>query len=158
MVSRDSKLSVFYTCVSWWSSTGVWVTASLLKPPRHFWEFDPILIRLWSVWSVSIIIFLMFHFLFFFLFFKFFSPGSSICISFNLLSFSLSNQPEQQNQILISLTIPYWLPYPPSWASSCTPFVIVGCIRLLCVKLFHSFLYTTCTSLFYCISSIFAFI
>ena len=40
----------FHSRVSWWSFTGVWVTASLLISPGLFWEFNPILTTLWSGW------------------------------------------------------------------------------------------------------------
>ena len=32
----------FYISVSWWSSTGVWLTASLLRSPELFSVFQPI--------------------------------------------------------------------------------------------------------------------
>ena len=40
------SLKVFHISVSWWSSTGVWVTASLLKSPGLFSVFWPISINL----------------------------------------------------------------------------------------------------------------
>ena len=39
-------LESFYISVSWWSFTGILVTASLLKSPGHFWVFWPISIML----------------------------------------------------------------------------------------------------------------
>ena len=39
-------LRVFRTSVCWWLLTGVWVTGSLLKSPRLFTVFWPILIML----------------------------------------------------------------------------------------------------------------
>ena len=41
--SSCSCSRVFRTRISWWSFTGVWVTASLLKPPGLFSVFWPIL-------------------------------------------------------------------------------------------------------------------
>ena len=41
-----TPLRVFPTSISWWFSTGVWVTASFLKSPGLFSEFWPILIML----------------------------------------------------------------------------------------------------------------
>ena len=41
-----THLVVFHTCVSWWFSTGVWVTASLLRSLGLFWVF----------WSISAMI------------------------------------------------------------------------------------------------------
>ena len=37
---------VFHASVSWWFSSGAWVTASLLRSPGHFSVFGPILIML----------------------------------------------------------------------------------------------------------------
>ena len=42
------SLRVFYTSISWWSFTGVWVTASLLKSTGLFSVFWPILAMLIS--------------------------------------------------------------------------------------------------------------
>ena len=39
-------LKILHTSVTWWSSTGVWVTASLLNSPRLFSVFWPIFIKL----------------------------------------------------------------------------------------------------------------
>ena len=44
------SLRVFQTSVSWWSFTGVWVTACLLRIPAFFTEFRPISIMLWFGW------------------------------------------------------------------------------------------------------------
>ena len=41
---------VFYTSVSWWFSTGVWVTPSLLKSPGLFWVFKQISTMLLPGW------------------------------------------------------------------------------------------------------------
>ena len=46
-----TPLGVFHTSISWWSLTGIWVTASLLKSPRLFSVFWPILIELSFGWS-----------------------------------------------------------------------------------------------------------
>ena len=40
------SLRIFHTSVSWWSFKGVWVTVSLLKSPKLFSVFWPILIML----------------------------------------------------------------------------------------------------------------
>ena len=45
------SFTVFHISVGWWSSTGVWVTASLLKFPRLFSEFWPFSIMLSFRWS-----------------------------------------------------------------------------------------------------------
>ena len=42
---------VFHISISWWSSTGVWVTASLLKSPGLFSVFWPFNIMLLFGWS-----------------------------------------------------------------------------------------------------------
>ena len=42
---------VFHISVSWWSFTGVWVTASLLKSPGLFSVFWPFSIMLFFGWS-----------------------------------------------------------------------------------------------------------
>ena len=50
-------LSGFHTSDSWWSFTGVWLTASLLKFTGLFLVFGPILIWLWSplvIWFLSL--------------------------------------------------------------------------------------------------------
>ena len=44
-------LRIFHTGCSWWSLTGVCVTASLLRSLWLFWLFKPILTMLWSGWS-----------------------------------------------------------------------------------------------------------
>ena len=45
-----THLGVFHTSVVWWFSTGVWVTASLIKSPKLFLVFWPILIMPQSRW------------------------------------------------------------------------------------------------------------
>ena len=42
----------FHTSASWWFSTGIWVTVSLLKNPGFFLVFKPILIMLSFRWSL----------------------------------------------------------------------------------------------------------
>ena len=44
-------IRVFHICVSWWSFTGDWVTASLLKSPGLFSVFWPFSIMLLFGWS-----------------------------------------------------------------------------------------------------------
>ena len=46
-----TNLRVFHTSVNWWFSSGVWVTASLLKSPGSFLVFGQILIILLFGWS-----------------------------------------------------------------------------------------------------------
>ena len=44
------SLQIFHTSVNWWSFTGVWVAASLLRFPGLFSVFWPISTMLWSEW------------------------------------------------------------------------------------------------------------
>ena len=44
---------IFHICVSWWTFTGVWVTACLLKSPGPFSVFWPFPI-MYIVWMISI--------------------------------------------------------------------------------------------------------
>ena len=48
-------ICVVFTPVRWWSSTWVWVTASLLRSPGLFSVFWPIPIMLLSGWSWSFV-------------------------------------------------------------------------------------------------------
>ena len=50
-------LSIFLTNISWWFSTGVWVTAILLKSPGLFAVLWPISIMLLSKWSPHIVLY-----------------------------------------------------------------------------------------------------
>ena len=50
-------LRVFHTSLSWWFPSGVWVTASLLKPPGLFPVFRPILIQQWIWWFRLVLLF-----------------------------------------------------------------------------------------------------
>ena len=52
-----NPLQVFLTSVSWWFSTGVWETASLLKSPELFSVFWPIIIMLYLGWSPLVYLF-----------------------------------------------------------------------------------------------------
>ena len=47
-------LRVFHISVSWWSFTGVWVTANLLKSPGLFSVFWPFSIMLSFGWSLPV--------------------------------------------------------------------------------------------------------
>ena len=51
------SLRIFHICVNWWSFTGVWVTASLLKSPGLFSVFWPISIILLFGWSPLVLLF-----------------------------------------------------------------------------------------------------
>ena len=51
------SLRVFHISVSWWSFTGVWVTASLLKSPELFSVFWPISIIQLFGWSPLVLLF-----------------------------------------------------------------------------------------------------
>ena len=52
-----TSLTVFLTSISWWSFSGVWVSASLLKFPRFFSVFWLILTVLSFEWSPLIFLF-----------------------------------------------------------------------------------------------------
>ena len=51
VLSVSFLIRVFHISVSWWSFTGVWVTASLLKSPGLFSEFWPLSVLLQFGWS-----------------------------------------------------------------------------------------------------------
>ena len=57
-----SLLRIFHTNINWWTFTGVWVTASLLKSPGLFSVFWLILTVLSFGWSPLVFLFLILQF------------------------------------------------------------------------------------------------